>query len=68
MSDLYPKHDAAALLDDLIKHNQRLCEILRLATQFVEDREEATDSIWYCNGDKGRALLEAIGIPYVEKS
>lgn len=37
------------------------------ATDFVENREEATKGIWYVSGKLGRKLLEVLGIPYVEK-
>ena len=41
---------------------------LRAAAEFVEEREEATENIWYCTGETGRKLLRALGIPYEEKS
>jgi hypothetical protein len=48
--------------------HERLAKIVHLAREFVEERDEATPNIWYCDGDKGRELLKALGIPYVEKS
>lgn len=54
--------------DRIYNNVERLYKIEKLAAQFVEGREEATTNVWYCNGEQGRALLEALGIPYVEKS
>jgi hypothetical protein len=42
-------------------------ELARLAKIFVEDREEATESIWYCRGEIGKELLKTLGIPYTPK-
>lgn len=49
------------------KRLRQLLKISEIAADFVQNREEATEKIWNCDGDKGRALLEAFGIPYVEK-
>lgn len=62
-----PDVDTCEFIMAMRNEARRLIEIAKAARDFVEDREEATENIWYCNGEKGRALLEALGIPYVEK-
>jgi hypothetical protein len=63
-------HDPGALQawSQIPKLVKELRILRKLATAFVENREEATDNIWYCNGKLGRALLSALGLKYVEKS
>lgn len=60
--------ESQAVYRILTEDMPHLIRVAEAARDFVEDREEATETIWYHDGRKGKYLLETLGITYVEKS